>query len=390
MFLFLFFGIQALGLVYLIISLRRRYQIKPLATYALSFICTLYFVMNYLAFKLRHSGSLDFRSVSSQIFYYTTYTLLTLFAFAIFYSVFLDLCEFISSFSKKIKKPIIIDENKRLFLKKSANIGLLSGVLGSSAIGIGQALSGPEYKFISIPTQHQQMKGLKIVQVSDLHVGPMIGREYVQKTVDLINAQNPDLVVLTGDLVDGTPEQLMRDMEPLSQIKSKLGVYGCLGNHELYSGLYDWLPQFEQLNIRMLNNEHTIIDSIERTFVLAGVTDPQVGRSMPEFTPDAEKAIESAPQHLYKIVLAHQPSACFDCARAGFDLQLSGHTHAGQFFPFSLLVKFAHPYVKGLNLHQENHHKMWVYVNQATGYWGPPNRFAIPAEITVLEFEDIT
>jgi hypothetical protein len=239
MFLFLFFGIQALGLIYLIFSLRRRYQLNNLQTTGVGFIAVINFALNYLAFQMRHSGDLDFRSLSSQIFYYTAYVLLIIFAFSIFYSLFLDFCEFISPLFNKISPNHNVDESKRLFLKKSANMGLLGGVFGSSAIGIGQALNGPEYKFVKIPSRNTKMAGLKIVQISDLHIGPMIGRDYVQKTVDLINEQNADLVVLTGDLVDGTPEQLMKDIEPLSQIKSKLGVYGCLGSHKDPSTIHD-------------------------------------------------------------------------------------------------------------------------------------------------------
>jgi predicted MPP superfamily phosphohydrolase len=167
----------------------------------------------------------------------------------------------------------------------------------------------------------------------------------------------------------------------LQGLKHRHGIYFITGNHEYYSGAEAWIAENRRLGFEPLLNEHRVLKIGDASLVLAGVTDHSDSRFTSVNTSDPMKAMAGAPRDAgAKILLAHQPRSCFKAGEAGFDLQISGHTHAGQTFPGSLIVPFAHPYYKGLN----RHGKMWVYVNRGTGYWGPPLRLGVPSEITLL------
>jgi predicted MPP superfamily phosphohydrolase len=257
--------------------------------------------------------------------------------------------------------------------------GLASAI---TLIGLLQVLKGPQIirtkvKFDALP---QSLQKLKIIQISDLHVGSMIRRNYVARVVELTNREKPDIIAITGDLADGKVEVLQDEIEPLRQLQAKYGVYFVTGNHDYYSGVDPWLKKVVDLGFIPLVNEAHILKVGEASLMLSGVTDPTGGRFHPSHRSNIAKATLNLEADL-KILLAHQPGVYAEAERVGFHLQLSGHTHAGQFFPFTLFVKLAHRYVRGLN----RHGKLWVYVNQGTGYWGPPLRFLIPAEITLLE-----
>lgn len=257
-----------------------------------------------------------------------------------------------------------------------------SGNRGGDASGAGRFQSYPNASPISgLP---KEFDGYKIVQVSDIHVGPTIKGSFVDRMVDEINAQGADLVAITGDLVDGSLKHLSDHVRRLSNIKSKDGSFFVTGNHEYYSGAQVWVDFVESLGIKPLMNEHQLIERGGQKLVLAGVTDYAAHRHLPEHRSDVAAALKGADPSLTKILLAHQPRSVFEAADKGIDLQLSGHTHNGQMFPFNFFVAMAQPYLKGLAKVVESSSPMWIYVHQGTGYWGPPNRLGIPPEVAVL------
>ncbi|NPC58218.1 metallophosphoesterase [Caenimonas soli] len=224
------------------------------------------------------------------------------------------------------------------------------------------------------------LHGFTIVQISDVHVGPTIRARYVEGIVEAVNRLNPDLVAITGDLVDGSVLELGAQVAPLSRLVSKHGSYFVTGNHEYYSGVEPWLVELHRLGIKVLHNEHVVIERGGAKLVLAGVPDYSAGHFDEAHRSDARAAVAGAPAGAVKLLLAHQPRSAPAAAEAGFDLQLSGHTHGGQFLPWRFFVQFQQPFTSGL--HKVG--RMWIYVSRGTGYWGPPKRFGAPSEITEL------
>jgi predicted MPP superfamily phosphohydrolase len=223
------------------------------------------------------------------------------------------------------------------------------------------------------------LEGFTIVQLSDIHVGNTIGRDYVEAIVRRANSLRPDLVAVTGDLVDGTVARLAHDVAPLAQLRSRHGTFFVTGNHEYYSGAGPWLAEFQRLGFQVLLNRHVVIERAGARLAIAGVTDFSGHHFGEAHRSDPAAAIRGAPDNLgVKILLAHQPRSAAAAAEAGFDLQLSGHTHGGQFLPWNFLVRLQQPYTAGL----ARLHSMWVYTSRGTGYWGPPMRLGAPSEIT--------
>jgi predicted MPP superfamily phosphohydrolase len=277
----------------------------------------------------------------------------------------------------------IENPSRRGFLVNSMNYGILATAALSTGYGIAEAKQTPEVKKVPVPIPHlpAEFEGFRIVQITDVHISPTFRRPCVEEIVAVVNTLNADMVALTGDLVDGTVEQLAYDAAPLANIKSALGNYFVTGNHEYYSGVTEWIEHIKRLGFSVLINEHRIITRDKRKLLLAGVTDYREGRMLPDHQSDPYKALKAAPMTDVKILLAHQPKNIFDAARAGYDLQISGHTHGGQFFPWNLLIGFAQPYISGLHTHQNTR----IYVSRGTGYWGPPLRVGSPSEITLIK-----
>ncbi len=227
----------------------------------------------------------------------------------------------------------------------------------------------------------QDLDGFTIVQISDIHVGPTIKRRYVQAIVDAVNEQLPDMIAITGDVVDGSVEQLADQSRPLGELRAPFGVYLVTGNHEYYSGAAPWIAEFRRLGLRVLLNEHAVIHPSGLPVVVAGVTDYSAGAYDPHQRSNPSAALAGAPADAaVRILLAHQPRSAPAAEPAGYTLQLSGHTHGGQFFPWGFFVRFQQPFTAGL--HRLG--KMWVYTSRGTGYWGPPKRLWAPSEITRL------
>ncbi|MDQ2138937.1 metallophosphoesterase [Alcaligenaceae bacterium B3P038] len=256
-------------------------------------------------------------------------------------------------------------------------------------IGLYNARRRAPLRHVTVPQAGMPpaLASLRIVQLSDIHVGPTIKRGYVQAIVEAVNAQQPDLVVITGDLVDGSVAALAPHIAPLGALRARHGVFVVTGNHEYYAGAPAWVAHFQVLGMRPLMNEHVVIDHDGATFVLAGITDYNAGGFVAGHRSDPVKAMAGAPTDVaVRIVLAHQPRSAPAAAHAGFTLQLSGHTHGGQFLPWPAFVRFQQPFVFGLR--QLN--GMWIYISRGTGYWGPPKRFFAPSEITCLRLRDVS
>jgi predicted MPP superfamily phosphohydrolase len=225
------------------------------------------------------------------------------------------------------------------------------------------------------------LDGFSIVQISDVHVGATIKNGYVSRIVDTVNSLDADMIAVTGDLVDGSVQRLSSHTAPLGRFSARHGAFFVTGNHEYYSGADAWIAEMRRLGLSVLLNEHVVLEHGGEAVVVAGVTDYSAHHFDPAQRSNPAAAMAGAPARAgVRVLLAHQPRSAFAAAKAGFDLQLSGHTHGGQFFPWNLLVKLVEPFAAGL--HRLD--KLWVYVSRGTGYWGPPKRFGAPSEITHL------
>lgn len=276
----------------------------------------------------------------------------------------------------------VVDEQRRKFLTGALNVGVLIAAGVGGAWGFRSATGAPDVVEVDIPIEGlpQDLDGFRIAQVSDLHVGPTIGAEFARGVVQTVNALAPDLIALTGDFVDGSVEHLSEGIAPLAEFYAPEGVFFVTGNHEYYSGPVAWCRKMKDLGFKVLLNSHEVISRGTAKLLVAGVTDYGAERMLPSHRSDPLAAVAGAPECDAKILLAHQPKSCSAAKPLAFDLQLSGHTHGGQLFPWNLLVWLAHPFTKGLYRFGAG----WVYVNPGTGYWGPPMRVGVPSEVTLL------
>ena len=247
-------------------------------------------------------------------------------------------------------------------------------------LGFLNARRTPAVRHVDVPITGlpAALHGFTLAQISDVHVGPTIKRAFLERVVRRVNALGADVVAITGDLVDGKVAELAAHVAPLTDLQSRHGTFFVTGNHEYYSGAHAWMVELRRLGITVLMNEHVVLN---QSLLLAGVTDYSAHQFDPSHRSDPALALQGAPAHaLVKILLAHQPRSAAAAAHAGFDLQLSGHTHGGQFWPWNLFVPLQQPFTSGLN----RLHNLWVYTSRGTGYWGPPKRLGAPSEITAL------
>jgi hypothetical protein len=279
--------------------------------------------------------------------------------------------------------PVKMDPARRSFILNLTNYGLV-GLAGLGTIrGVVGILNRPKLFTVSIPVENlpRELESMRIVQISDFHAGPTVKRKFVETVVKDVQQLKPDLLVFTGDLVDGTVNYLAHDVEPLADLNPPFGKFFVTGNHEYYSGIAAWTKEIERLGFTVLTNSHQVVSYQNRDLLLVGITDPEARRMDPHNAPDLEKALNNAPEHDVSILLAHQPSAIHDAAAQNMDVQLSGHTHGGQYWPWNVVVEWVQPYSKGLHKHGPT----WIYVNRGTGYWGPPLRISVPSEITLIK-----
>ena len=262
-------------------------------------------------------------------------------------------------------------------------LAVVVAAVGATAIGFVNARRRARIVRVDAPIADlpEGLHGFLIVQVSDVHVGPTIGRGYVEDIVAAVNSLNADLIAVTGDIVDGRVVDLASAVEPLARLTAVHGAYFVTGNHEYYSGERAWTQEFARLGMIVLKNQHVILEHGGAKLLIAGVTDFGAHHFAPAERSDPAAALQGAPADVgAKVLLAHQPRTAFAAAEAGFDLQLSGHTHGGQFWPWTHFVRFQQPFTSGLR----RLGRLLVYTSRGTGYWGPPKRFGAPSEITLL------
>jgi predicted MPP superfamily phosphohydrolase len=260
-------------------------------------------------------------------------------------------------------------------------VAVAAAVLVAGAVGLRTALRPPALRRVEIRLARWPvaLDGFRIVQLSDLHIGPILRRGFAEKLVAEVDRLAPDLIAVTGDLVDGSVRQLEGEVEPLGELSAPHGVYFVTGNHDYYSGAETWLARIEQLGIRPLRNERVRIGDGDGAFDLAGVDDHR-GDWLRGSSEDLTRALGDRDPDRPVVLLAHDP-ASFDGARAmGVDLQISGHTHGGQIWPFGYLVRLAVPQVAGLLRRGRSQ----LYVSRGSGFWGPPIRLFAPSEITEI------
>ena len=273
-----------------------------------------------------------------------------------------------------------IDAERRTLL--SRGIGGVTALLGAAAGTLGAvAAYRPEITRTTVPLAKlpKGMSGTRIVQLTDVHVGPTIGRDHIERLVAMTNALAPDVIAITGDLVDGSVEKLRSQVEPLSRLKAKYGVFFVTGNHEYYSGATEWVAHLATLGIRVLRNERVAIGG-EQGFDLVGVDDFRSAGLAPGHGHDVVGALAGRDPAREVVLLAHQPKSIKEAVRLGVGLQISGHTHAGQIWPWRYAVFLDQPFVDGLHKVAET----WIYVSRGTGFWGPPMRVGAAAEIAEI------
>jgi predicted MPP superfamily phosphohydrolase len=280
--------------------------------------------------------------------------------------------------------PAPADEARRTFFARA--VAAFAGLVAFGAAAQASSNVRGPVAIARVPVVLPRLRGereWRVAQLSDVHIGPTLGRDWLAGVVDRVNAERPDLVVITGDLVDGSVEALSEHVAPLGRLVAPHGVFFVTGNHEYYSGAAEWCAHLATLGIRVLRNECVAVGE-QDGFTLAGVDDwtaHQFARLAPGHRHDLEAALREALPDRALVLLAHQPKSVREAAPRGVDLQLSGHTHGGQLVPFNFLVRFQQPHVAGL---ERVNDRTQIYVSRGTGYWGPPMRLGAPAEITLL------
>ena len=260
------------------------------------------------------------------------------------------------------------------------------GALGLTVVLLGagyfQAMRAPVVKRIRVelPRLPAALDGTTIAQITDLHLGPTLQREWLEDVVRRTNALGADVIAVTGDLVDGSVEQLGEIVAPLGGLRARWGVYFITGNHEYYAGVEPWLTEVRRLGLRVLRNERVSLGGAEASFDLAGTDDASSAGMAPGHGPDLAAAVAGRDPSRALVLLQHQPRLLDQAKAAGVGLQLSGHTHGGQMWPWLWIVHLVYRYSSGL--HRDG--SMWVYVSDGTGFWGPPLRLGTTPEITLV------
>ena len=281
------------------------------------------------------------------------------------------------------RRPSAHDPARREALARTLG-GVAAVTAGTAALaGATQALALTLQR-VEVPLRRlpASLSGVRIVQISDLHFGIAVGPEYLARVIAEVNALQPDLIAITGDLVDGSVERLAPSIAKLRELRARWGVYFVTGNHEYYSGAVEWVAHLETLGLRVLRNERVEVGGPEGSFDLAGVDDWGAASSGTGHGHghDLGRALAGRDPTREVVLLAHQPVSVLEASRHGVGLQLSGHTHGGQIFPLKFLMYLDQPFVDGLHRLADT----YIYVSRGTGYWGPPMRVGAAAEITEI------
>ncbi|WP_409059279.1 metallophosphoesterase [Streptomyces sp. SYP-A7185] len=270
-----------------------------------------------------------------------------------------------------------VGPSRRLFVSRVVGGTAAAVAVGTVAHGTYGVLRGPRVKRVTVPLAKlpRAAHGFRIAVVSDVHLGPILGRGFTQRVVDTINGTQPDLIAVVGDLVDGSVADLGPAAAPLAQLRARHGAYFVTGNHEYFSGAEQWVDHVRELGLRPLENARTELPG----FDLAGVDD--VAGESEGHGPDFAKALGDRDRSRASVLLAHQPVVIHDAVKHGVDLQLSGHTHGGQLWPGNFIADLANPTLAGL----ERYGDTQLYVTRGAGAWGPPVRVGAPSDVTVVE-----
>ncbi|MGA5200463.1 metallophosphoesterase [Streptomyces variegatus] len=276
-----------------------------------------------------------------------------------------------------LPRPGTGDPSRRLFVSRVIGGSAAALAVGTVGYGTYGVLRGPKVKRVTVPLAKlpRSAHGYRIAVVSDIHLGPVLGRGFAQRVVDTINATQPDLIAVVGDLVDGSVKDLSPAAEPLAGLRARHGAFFVTGNHEYYSGAEQWVEKVRDLGLRPLENARTELPG----FDLAGVND--LAGTDEGQGPDFTRALGDRDRSRAAVLLAHQPIVIHDAVRHGVDLQLSGHTHGGQLWPGNLIADLTNPTLAGL----ERYGDTQLYVSRGAGAWGPPVRVGAPSDITVVE-----
>ncbi|MFI5506318.1 metallophosphoesterase [Mycobacterium sp. NPDC051804] len=274
--------------------------------------------------------------------------------------------------------------NRRMFIARASAVAAGAASVGLVGVGTATALGPPD--LLQVPVGLRRLdpvfRGFRIAVVADIHLGPLAGRSHIERIVEIINAAEPDLVAIVGDLVDGTVSELGPAAAPFQDLAAPEGTYFVTGNHEYFvEDRAEWLNELERLGVQSLRNENTVIRRGGAAFDLAGVND--LAGEERDDPPDFDRALAGVDDSRPTILLAHQPVMVSEAAARGVDLQLSGHTHGGQMWPFHYLVDMVQPSLAGLSTVDDTQ----LYVTRGAGFWGPPVRIGAPPDITVLTLE---
>lgn len=279
------------------------------------------------------------------------------------------------------------DPERRTFLARLTG-GLVSvlGVLGGFA-GAGSAFGPFRIERVKVPLARlpEPLSGTTLAQITDLHIGATLGKSFVERVVEEVNNLSPDIIAITGDLVDGSVEELRAHVAPLGNLRARLGVYFVTGNHEYYAGVEPWVEELGRLGIRVLRNERVSIGRGELAFDLVGIDDFNAFPDEESHAQALAEALSGRDPEREVVLLAHQPRSIHAAAAQGVSLQLSGHTHGGQIYPWRFLVGLQQPFVAGLDRLKET----WIYVSRGTGFWGPPMRIGAAPEISLIELQSV-
>ncbi|MBV5321201.1 MAG: metallophosphoesterase [Sulfuricurvum sp.] len=300
-----------------------------------------------------------------------------LFSLTIGVGFFLFIGTIVYEFLHLAQRIIPFNPQKRAFFKRASDLGFLS--VGSAYLGAAvlEGSKEPVIQFVDVNQNRFNGKSYRIVQISDMHIGGLIDKEFVAKSVKTINALNPDLIAITGDLSDAHISMVQNSIDELRHLKSRFGTFYVIGNHEYFHSLKETIEHVKTLGIHVLENSSI---SINNDFYIAGVYD-LFGFRASTYLPDITKAMGTIPPQMPTLLLAHQPKYIEYLEGFTPSLILSGHTHGGQIWPFHYLVTLAQPYLKGLYPLGKNRH---IYVNSGIGFWGPPMRLGAQAEITCI------
>ncbi len=343
---------------------------------ALWLICLLFYLLPISTFYF------SLNKIENPIIdYYTWLGYLSLGICSILFFTFLLLDIFTFS-TKLIPFKSNFDPHRKAFLGLSIKT-VFAGFGGIFSIyGILNGIRNPEviHQKIKFDNLHSELDQFKIAHISDLHVGSQIKSDMVTTVVKKINKIKPDIIVFTGDAADGNVESYGKELNPLKNLKSKYGNYFVTGNHEYYSDLKGWLNKIENVGFKILLNESNIIHIGKIKLLISGIPDRSAGHYVKSHRTNMKKTLGENTNIDFKILLAHQPKDIEHAIKYKYDLQLSGHTHGGQYYPFSFLVQLVHPFLKGL--HKKGNTQ--IYINQGTGYWGPSIRIGTVPEITEI------